>query len=33
VIPPEVPPEGVERYLDDVLHEGARDGQRLRRLA
>jgi hypothetical protein len=32
VIPSEVPAEGVERYLDDLLHEGARDGRRLRRL-
>jgi hypothetical protein len=33
VIPSQIPPEGVERYLDDLLHEGATDGQRLRRLA
>jgi hypothetical protein len=32
VIPSDVPPEGVERYLDDLLHEGARAGRLLRRV-
>jgi hypothetical protein len=32
VIPSDVPAEDVERYLDDLFHEGARDGRRLRRV-
>jgi hypothetical protein len=31
-VPPDLPPDGIAQYLDDLLHESGRPGARVRRL-